>query len=233
MMPYHCETFNQFILDKGVLGFSQAPIPLSSGRTSHWYVNWRTVTEDVYLTEMLAETVVSFMAQRNIVTDTVYGVPEGATKLGLFAQHILARKQMNYSEGTHALAMGRGKPKEHGKPKDRYFLGMPKGRTVVLEDVTTTGNSLLRTIDQLLEADVLVVAALALTNRMELRDDGRSILEILQEKAIPYYALSNAPELLPLAYQRLQPGRDIGHAIEDESRRFGIIEINVIDPDRK
>ena len=35
--------------------------------------------------------------------------------------------------------MGRAKPKQHGSPEDKYFVGEPNGKIVVLEDVTTTG----------------------------------------------------------------------------------------------
>ena len=127
------------------------------------------------------------------------------------------------------FAMGRGKSKEHGDPKDRYFLGMPQGRTIILEDVTTTGDSLLHTLDQLVGAHVEVVAAITLTDRNQKRDDGKSISQVLAERGIPFYAMSNALELLPQAYdyEEIKPDAAIARAIEQEFREQGI-SLNMI-----
>jgi orotate phosphoribosyltransferase len=92
--------------------------------------------------------------------------------------------------------MGRGKMKEHGAPKDRFFLGEPKGKIVVLEDVTTTGGSLLATVDQLKQLNVDIIAAIALTNRNEKRDDGKTVSEALAEKSVTYYSMSDAVTLI-------------------------------------
>ena len=51
---------------------------------------------------------------------------------------------------------------------------------------------------------------------MELRDDGLSLGRALHLMDVPYHSLSNALDLLPLAYQRLQPGRDIAEKVEAE-----------------
>jgi orotate phosphoribosyltransferase-like protein len=37
-------------------------------------------------------------------------------------------------------------------PKDKFFVGVPKGKTIVIEDVTTTGGSLIETLNGLKEA---------------------------------------------------------------------------------
>ena len=116
--------------------------------------------------------------------------------------------------------MGRGKPKEHGAPKDKYFVGQPRGKTIIVEDVTTTGGSLLTTIDALADADVPVIAAFGLTNRMELRDDGKSVQQAVEAKDIPYHALSSAIQLLPEAYKRSKPGENIAKAIEEEFQKW-------------
>lgn len=223
---YEQEEFNRFVLEHKVLGFFDKPITLKSGRTSNWYVNWRTVTEDVFLTSQLALMVLGFTLQQGLKPDTFYGTPEGATKIALTTQ--LLNAQNTYSKGSHVFAMGRGKPKEHGSPKDRFFLGVPRGKTVILEDVTTTGGSLLQTIDQCLEAKVQVIGAIGLTNRMELRDDGKSVEQVIHEKRVPYFAMSNALELLPLAYQRVKPDIKIGLAIEEEFKQFGVQEIKLV-----
>ena len=215
-MSFNQEQFNQFIIDNHIIGFFNEPITLKSGKQSHFYVNWRTVTEDVYLTDKLSDYILEFIADKNLDPTCIYGVPEGATKVALLTQHKLASSSDNYQKGSHCLAMGRGKPKEHGAPKDKYFLGEPRGRICVLEDVTTTGGSLLKTIEQLQHSGKNVYFTIGLTNRNDILEDGKPIEKIFQRLGITHYSLSNALDLLPQAYQQQQPGNDIAEKVEKE-----------------
>lgn len=159
--------------------------------------------------------------------DCFYGVPEGATKIGVLTQYKWAKQSPDYTLGSHALPMGRKIPKDHGAPKDRFFVGEPRGKTIVLEDVTTTGGSLIETIDNLTEAEVQVIAALGLTNRMELRDDGMSVQQAVEAKGVPYHTLSSALDLLPEAYKKLKPGEDIAKAVEQEFKEWGVKKLSL------
>jgi len=215
------EKFFDFILNNNIIGFFEEPIKLKSGRISYWYVNWRNVAEDVYLLDELTNYLIEYIQHLGLKPDCFYGVPEGATKLGILTQYKWAKKQKDYAQNAYSLCMGRGKPKEHGDIKDKFFLGVPKGKIVVLEDVTTTGGSLIETIDNLLELDVTIEAAIGLTNRNELRDDGKSVEEVVKEKGIKYYAMSNALDLL----KRLSPESDIARHVENYFQKYGIKNI--------
>ena len=123
--------------------------------------------------------------------------------------------------------MGRKQPKEHGKAEDKYFVGMPRGKTLVVEDTSTTGNSVIESIDRLLESEVEVVGALGLTNRMEKTDDGRSVEESIATRSwngrpIRYYAMSTLPDLLPGVSAKLNPSADIKRAVERYFDRYGV-----------
>ncbi len=113
--------------------------------------------------------------------------------------------------------MGRGKPKEHGDPKDRFFLGIPDGDTVIIEDVTTTGGSLVDAIIKLKEQKVKIIAAIGLTNRNEVRSDGKSVEEVILENNINYYAMSNAIDLLP----KLEMNKEIAEHITNYFKEYG------------
>ncbi len=225
LMENFKEEFNNFIIDNNVIGFFAEPITLKSGRSSNWYVNWRTVVEDVFLTDKLADFIIQFIKDSGIKIDTFYGVPEGATKIGIITQYKLAKQSENFSKNNFTLAMGRAKPKDHGDPKDKYFVGMPKGKVAIIEDVTTTGGSLIETINNLKEAGIEINAVLSLTNRMEKRDDGKSVKEAVEEKGVKFFSLSSALELLPLIYEKLQPGVEIAASIEKEFQEYGVEKI--------
>lgn len=119
--------------------------------------------------------------------------------------------------------MGRAKPKEHGDPKDKFFLGIPKGKVIILEDVTTTGGSLIETIDKLNQIDVSIIAAIGLTNRNELREDKKSVENAVNEKGVPYHAMSNAIDIIP----NLKLDKSIASKIEAYFKKYGTKEIKM------
>jgi orotate phosphoribosyltransferase len=228
MPHFDRELFHKFIIDNRVVGFFDEPVTLKSGRSSNWYVNWRTVCSDVFLLDRLSDFLIQFVEDLGLKPDAFYGVPEGATKLGVITTYKWARVQRDYAAGRYPLPMGRGKPKEHGKSEDRFFVGEPRGRIVVVEDVTTTGGSLIETLDQLAKIDVQVLAAIGLTNRMEKRDDGKSVEEAIGERKLRYYSLSDATAFLPPAYSAFTPGEKIARAIEEEYERYGVRKLRLL-----
>jgi orotate phosphoribosyltransferase len=217
------DKFQNFIFKNNVIGVFGEPIKLKSGRLSYWYVNWRTISEDVFLLDQLTDYLISFVDYLKLTPDCFFGVPEGATKLGIITQYKWAKNQVSFDSKAFSLSMGRGKPKEHGEPKDRFFLGLPKGKVIILEDVTTTGGSLIATIKKLKELNVNIIAAIGLTDRNELQDDGRDVTEIILEEGIHYYAMSNAIDLLP----NIKTEKSIAEKIEADFKKFGIREIKM------
>ena len=211
------ENFNNFIVNNNIIGLFREPIKLKSGRLSFWYINWRNIASDVFLLDQLTDYIFLYINYLGLNPKCFYGVPEGATKIGIITQYKWAKNQENYKSGAYILSMGRGKQKEHGDPKDRFFLGVPNGETVIIEDVTTTGDSLVNTIKKLRELKVNIIAAIGLTNRNELRDDRKSVKEIILENDIQYYAMSNAFDLLP----KLEMTKEIADHIEAYFKKYG------------
>jgi len=227
-MSWDKSKFYSFIIENNVIGFFEKPLKLKSGRNSYWYVNWRNITEDTFLIDKLTDYLIDFVSSLELKPDCFYGVPEGATKLGIITQFKWAKVQSDYGQNEYKLAMGRAKPKEHGDPKDKYFLGIPNGKVIILEDVTTTGGSLLQTINNLKDIGINIIAAIGLTNRNELRDDGKSVEQIILDKNVKYYSMSNAIELLPKIYKKLKPGEFIAKNIENYFKKYGIAEIKLL-----
>ncbi|MBY8987470.1 MAG: hypothetical protein KGD61_03365 [Candidatus Lokiarchaeota archaeon] len=216
--------FYDLIIENKVVGFFDDPLTLKSGRKSYWYVNWRTVAEDVFLLDRVSDFLLSFVKHLNLKPDCFYGVPEGATKLGVITQYKWAFKDKNIKPGKYILSMGRGKPKDHGELKDRYFLGIPKGKVILIEDTTTTGSSMLKAIDDLVNNKVNIIAAIGLTNRNEIRDDGNSVEEAIKKKKVQYYAMSNAIDLIP----KLNPNTTVLNHIKDYFKKYGTREIKFL-----
>lgn len=227
MVKFNQKKFNTFCIENNIIGFFADPITLVSGRTSSWYVNWRTIASDVYLIDALADFVIGFCEQHKIKVNCFYGTPDGATKLAVICQYKWATRQPDYGPHKYVLAMGRKKPKDHGEPKDRYFVGAPTGKVVVIEDVTTTSASLIKTIDTLQKAGTKVVAALALTSRNATTPDGKHVADVLKAKGVKYLALSNAVELLPLITKNTKISSTIRQSIIDEFEQYGEQKISL------
>lgn len=189
--------FASFILDHGIVGFFSEPITLKSGAKSHFYVNWRKATNDAFLLDQLTDYIIRYLTEHGMVCDSIYGVPEGATKTAVIAMLKWARQTPNYAPGTHVVAMGRAKPKEHGAPEDRYFIGMPHGRVLVLEDTVTTGSSLFVTIDRLLALGVDVIGALVLTDRSAPHEAFADAFHKRYDGKLSLSVMSHAQDLLP------------------------------------
>lgn len=220
-MGFDPGAFHQFLIQNKVIGFFEKPIKLKSGRISHWYVNCRVLSDRVGAIDQLADFVLAFSEERGLPADYYYGVPEGATKLAVLLNY---KKGKSINNLDQALVIGRGKPKEHGDPKDRYFIGpIQEGdAAIVIEDVTTTGGSLVESINNLKESKINVLAAIGLVNRMERRDDGRSVDQAVAELHVPYLAMSRAIELLPLSKEISKPSPSVWQAVLNYFDEYGI-----------
>jgi len=212
------ESFYDFIIKNEVVGFYKKPVKLKSGRLSPFYINWRNVSEDVYLIDMLTDYILLYIEYLKLTPDCFFGVPEGATKLGIILQFKWAKKNPTYGPGKFPLPMGRGKLKDHGEIKDRIFLGMPKGKVVVLEDVTTTGDSLVQCISRLQDNSVNVIAAVSLTNINEIRDDGKTVEQVIKEKGVNYFSMSVFTNLIP----KLNLMKELSISVENYFRKYGV-----------
>ncbi|MFX1356513.1 MAG: hypothetical protein ACFFA8_04440 [Promethearchaeota archaeon] len=211
------KSFNDFIIENNIIGIFEEPIILKSGRESYWYVNWRNIAEDVYLIDILTDYIISFVKYLELNPDCFYGVPEGATKLGVITQYKWAKQHKNYGKGIFPLPMGRALPKRHGDPKDKFFVGAPKGKVIILEDTTTTGGSLIECIENLQILNLNIIAAIVLTDRNEKRNDGKTVKQVINERGIKYFPMSNAIEILPY----LKPKRILANHIEDYFKMYG------------
>ncbi len=185
-------SFLSFIKENGIVKHFNEPITLKSGKTSQTYINWRHATSDAYITFQLTQFILAAMHQYYPKSHCIYGVAEGASKLAVISQFLWAQQQETFEKGEFPLAMGRGKEKTHGDPEDKYFLGSPKGKVVVLEDVITTGGSLLDTLKQLDTLPIEISGVLVLSDRSTER---HAFHDYIKAKNIPFYALSTLSDI--------------------------------------
>jgi len=224
-MAFDKQEFDNFILDNKVVGIKVDPIKLKSGRTTHWYVNCRILSDTYSLLNKTSEFVVEKIKELGLEYDYIYGTPDGATKLGMMVNIILGKDNPELK-----MVVGRKQPKEYGDPKDRYFVGpVQEGdKVVVVEDVTTTGGSVIEHLRFLKQAGVNIVAIVSLVNRLEKRDEGIGVAEFIKnEFGIDYYWLSDGPRILPLAVKRGDFDQDTISKVQENVNQYSINSVDL------
>jgi orotate phosphoribosyltransferase len=167
--------------------FGHGEITLASGRTSHFYFNLKPTMLDPEGAALLAE--LTFEALRDDGLDYIGGLEMGAVPLAG------AVAQLSWIKG-HPIAafFVRKKPKEHGA---RLAVeGLANGeslqgkRVVIVEDVTTTGESALKAVEAARDAGGEVALVLTMVDR----EEGAS--ETFAKAGLPFRSLYKASEFL-------------------------------------
>ncbi|HLI24169.1 MAG TPA: orotate phosphoribosyltransferase [Acidimicrobiales bacterium] len=154
-------------------GYERRPEPfqLTSGGTSHDYVDGKYAVADGATLRQVAEAVLAVIGSD---FDAIGGPTMGADALA----HAVA-----VVGGVEWFSV-RKEPKGHGRRA--WVEGArlePGARVVVVEDVTSTGASLLRAVDRVAQLGVEVVAATALLDRSP------RVARAFAERGIPWKPL--------------------------------------------
>ncbi len=221
---FNQEKFNEFLLEHNIVKFFDQPVTLVSGRKSYVYANCRPLSNTVQTIDQVTDFILDFIEDHKLTSDYFLGVPESATKLATILNYKYAKKKNNPQQ---RLVMGRGKPKEHGMITDRCFVGDVRrdDKVIVIEDATTTGGSLLKTSNLLKEAGVVVVAALALVNRLQKTEEGKSVQEVLQEHNIPFFSLTDIKNMYPLLTYKYAKTPHLLEKVNEEYQEYGVFDL--------
>ena len=218
--------YENFLLDKSLVGFFDPPIVLKSGRPGHWYVNMRDALKNLELKRQLARHIYDFCSDHGYRPDYFLGVPDGAKPIGEEINNLIDYKTASTIPGS-VLRAGK---KAHGDPQNRYSVGplIPGQHVVLVEDVTTTGGSSMEHILRLQEIGIWVDALVSCVNRFERRDRGRTVQDVLErDYHIKYAALADARTVLPKAAEKFNPSVDLRKDIEEYYRTYGVSMIEL------
>lgn len=167
------------VRDEGYVRRDRA-FQLSSGDWSHDYVDGKRALASGADLRLAAEAVAAQADERGITFDAVGGLTMGADPLG----HAVAVV-------TGALWFSvRKEAKAHGRQKlvEGAELG-PSTSVVVVEDVVTTGRSMLQAVDAVEASGARVVLAVTLLDR------GEAAGRALAARGVPYAPLATYREL--------------------------------------
>ncbi|MFB5623451.1 MAG: orotate phosphoribosyltransferase [Nitrosopumilus sp.] len=170
--------FATFLHQKGIIKFGD--FTLASGKYSSYYVDLRLVPsypiEFRKMVKYLENQIVEDIGLDNF--DSIVSVPTG----GLVIASALA------IETVKPLIYVRSKPKDYGTSKSVEGKIHDNMKVVMIDDVATTGGSVVNAVKALKEVNISVKDAYVIVNRMEGADEAllelgvkmHSILNILQ-----------------------------------------------------
>ena len=156
------------------------PFELSSGFWSHDYIDAKRLLADADRLSHVVDAVMEVVRDAGVEFDAVGGLTMGADPLAV-AIALGARKEW---------FLVRKDPKPHGK--QRWIEGAqvgPSTQVLLVDDVVTTGRSILRALAALEEVNANVVMTVALVDR------GQSLRPQLQERGIRYEPLITFDDL--------------------------------------
>lgn len=219
-MVFDKEKYKEFILDIERITFSPEFFRLASDQESRFYINWRKKINSKFgitsgkNAKIVSNFLLDFLEDNNIEIDTFIGVPEA---MSVFAGVVQEENAIRKNLEDYPLVTLRKEPKTHGDPKDRYFIGEPEGNIAVLEDITTTGGSLInRGIKTIQKAGYEPKAAITLIDRNPKKEYIEDIVK--KETGVDYFKMIHVSEVLFQAYNRFT--RNLEKDLEKEMPGF-------------
>ena len=178
--------FAIFLYQKGIIKFGE--FKLASGKKSSYYVDLRLVPSYPHefrkMVKFLQNEITQNIGLDNF--DSIVSVPTG----GLVIASALA------IETVKPLIYVRSKPKEYGTSKSvegKIYDGM---KVVMIDDVATTGGSVVNAIKSLKEVNISVKDAYVIVNRMEGAE------QALSELGVNMHSMLNILQITEALYEQ-------------------------------
>ena len=195
--------FAIFLYKNNIIRFGN--FTLASGKNSSYYVDLRLIPSYPHQFRKMIKNLQNLIVEKTGLNDfdCLASVPTG----GLVVTSALA------IEIVKPLIYVRSKPKEHGTTKSiegKISAGM---NVVMVDDVMTTGTSVLNGINQLKEAGLLVSDLYVIINRLEGGD------KALSDIGVQPHQLTDILEITDILFQEKLIDKEIFEKIKNQVNR--------------
>ena len=195
--------FAIFLYKNNIIRFGN--FTLASGKNSSYYVDLRLIPSYPHQFRKMIKNLQNLIVEKTGLNDfdCLASVPTG----GLVVTSALA------IEIVKPLIYVRSKPKEHGTTKSiegKISAGM---KVVMVDDVVTTGTSVLNGINQLKEAGLLVSDLYVIINRLEGAD------KALSDIGVQTHQLTDILEITDILFQEKLIDKEIFEKIKNQVSR--------------
>jgi len=195
--------FTIFLYKNNIIRFGN--FTLASGKNSSYYVDLRLIPSYPHQFRKMIKNLQNLIVKKTGLDDfdCLASVPTG----GLVVTSALA------IEIVKPLIYVRSKPKEHGTTKSiegKISAGM---KVIMVDDVVTTGTSVLNGINQLKEAGLLVSDLYVIINRLEGAD------KALSDIGVQTHQLTDILEITDILFQEKLIDKEIFEKIKNQVNR--------------
>jgi len=175
---------------------------LASGKKSSYYIDLRLVASFPHIFRKMIKNLQKLVSEKTGLDnfDSIVSVPTG----GLIIGSALA------IETVKPLIYVRDKPKDYGTTKSiegKIFSGM---KVVLVDDVITTGNSVINGIKQLKDAGLSISDVYVIINRLE---GANNALEL---EEVDLYQLTDVLEITTILFQEKLVSKEILDKINNQ-----------------
>ena len=194
--------FSTFLFENKIIQFGD--FTLASGKKSSYYVDLRLVPSYPHdfrrMVKHLQNEITNNVSLENF--DSLVCVPTGE----LVIASALA------IETVKPLIYVRSKPKDYGTSKSVEGKIQEGMKVVMVDDVATTGGSVLNGIKSLKESNIKIEDAYVIVNRMEGAD------EALKEQGVTLHSLLNVLEITKALHEQNLIGDEILQKVQQQTR---------------
>ncbi|MEJ2259214.1 MAG: orotate phosphoribosyltransferase [Nitrosopumilaceae archaeon] len=192
--------FSTFLYEKKIIQFGD--FTLASGKKSSYYVDLRLVPSYPHefrkMVKYLQNEIIKDVGLENF--DSLVSVPTG----GLVIASALA------IETVKPLIYVRSKPKDYGTSKSIEGKIHDGLKVVMIDDVATTGGSVVNGIKALKESNVEVKDAYVIVNRMEGAD------EALKEQGVTLHTILNVMQITKALHEENLVNDEVLQKVQDQ-----------------
>ncbi len=196
--------FATFLHQNGVLRFGE--FTLSSGKKSSYYIDLRLIPSFPHqfrkMIKHLQNSITEDIGLDNF--DSIASIPTG----GLVIASALA------FEILKPLIYVRNKPKEHGTTKSVEGVTRSDMKVLVIDDVATTGSSVVNGVKQLKEAGTKVTDAYVIINRLEGAE------KMLESESVKLHQLTDIMEITKILHEDNLVSNEILENVNKQVRNY-------------
>ena len=192
--------FSIFLHQNDIIKFGD--FTLASGKKSSYYIDLRLVASFPHIFRKMTKNLQKLVSEKTGLNnfDSLVAVPTG----GLVIGSALA------IETVKPLIYVRDKPKDYGTTKSiegKIFSGM---KVILIDDVITTGNSVINAIKQLKDAGLSISDVYVIINRLE---GANNTLEL---EKVNLYQLTDVLEITTILFQEKLVSKEILDKINNQ-----------------
>jgi len=192
--------FTTFLYKNDIIKFGD--FTLTSGKNSSYYIDLRLVPSYPHQFRKMVKNLQNLIIEKTGLDnfDSLASVPTG----GLVVASALA------IEVVKPLIYVRNKPKEHGTTKSIEGKTSAGMKVVMVDDVATTGTSVLNGIKQLKESGLSISGVYVIINRLEGAD------KALDDMGIQIHQLTDILEITNVLFQEKLVSKEIFDKIKNQ-----------------